>query len=143
MLKQVSLLWEQNKEILRTRFTRKDEWFNYEDLVKMIVQSILNEPKDIWDFTHITEIDDGHYQGTLLYLIPLNTYQPGANDYLITAVEYGSCTVCDTLQAAHNQVGEDRVNALMTLSLHICQHIKKPYSGGWHSEYDEVMEGEL
>lgn len=81
---------------------------NYKYLVQLVVKYILNNgfDEDSWDLyedgwsaNKITEIDNGEYQGTLLFLIPKNCYQPSQTEYLMTYVNYGSCSYCDTLQS--------------------------------------------
>jgi hypothetical protein len=47
----------------------------------------------------MTVIDDGDYQGTQIFIIPTDTYQPSVKDYVMTDTYYGSCSGCDTLQA--------------------------------------------
>lgn len=45
----------------------------------------------------IHQIDDGDYQGTLIFVIGAGGYQPSR--YWYVKVGYGSCSGCDTLQA--------------------------------------------
>lgn len=48
------------------------------------------------DPERITVIDHGDYQGTLLFIVAANGYQP--SDYWSCFVHYGSCSGCDTFQ---------------------------------------------
>ena len=112
MIKYCIEKWDKNKELLRSALDNNKllnhvlnkndddplEYLEYKDLVKLTVMFIVNDENE-WDVNKITEIDDGDYQGTLLYLIPEDTYQPNSSEYLMTFVEYGSCSGCDTLQA--------------------------------------------
>ena len=112
MIKYCIEKWDRNKDLLRSALSNNKllnhilnescddplEYLEYKDLVKLTVMFILNDENE-WDAKKITEIDDGDYQGTLLYLIPEDTYQPDSSEYLMTFVEYGSCSGCDTLQA--------------------------------------------
>ena len=68
------------------------------------------------DIDRITVINHGSYQGMLVFVIAATGYQP--YDYWATNVSYGSCSYCDTLQAAKTK--ED----LYTLALHMLQRMK-------------------
>ena len=68
------------------------------------------------DIERITKIDHGSYQGTILFIIGATGYQP--SEYWAVFVSYGSCSGCDTLQAADSK--ED----LYTLALHMLQRMK-------------------
>lgn len=154
MLKFCRDKWQENKDKLEQAL-RNDSNINdcdYTTLVQMVVKHILNEPTgtnaypDKFDPDCITEIDDGDYQGTLIFLIPRKTYQPGCSDYLMTYVYYGSCSGCDTLQGIQNYQGgaatEEQIKDYMQLCLDIVCHFTKPYNDGWHadSKYDEIAE---
>ena len=145
--------WDANKDKLRKRFEEGTGWnvCSYADILKAIVESVLNNEGeqawyDQWDSSHITEIDDGDYQGTLLFLIPLNTYQPNESEYLITFIDYGSCSGCDTLQGIQEWGGyedkltERQIDDFMSLSKDILMNMRKPFNDGWrHDErFDEV-----
>lgn len=104
--------------------------FTYKDIIRGIIIHILNnhidteEPSnDIKDFsTNITVIDDGDYQGTQIFIIHRNGYQPDVSDYFYTHNYYGSCSGCDTLLGI--MTIEDKkiqVEELMILSLHLIQ----------------------
>lgn len=153
MLKKVSLLWEKNKQTLKKELRNyllemindgmvSASKLDYKWLVKAIIKHILNKDDEatfIFADEEITEIDNGCYQGTLLFLFHTTSYQPSANEYLITKVEYGSCSGCDALQSAVSLTEFNRIiDSLMSICLHICQNIKKPYRGGYMLEkWDE------
>ena len=73
----------------------------------------------------MTIIDDGDYQGTQIFIIPLNTYQPNVKDYVYTNTYYGSCSGCDTLQAIsyydRELPSETQIKEYMQLALHLLQ----------------------
>lgn len=74
----------------------------------------------------MTVIDNGDYQGTQIFLIPMETYQPSVEDYVYTNTYYGSCSGCDTLQAIqsydYNELpNEEQIKDYMTLALHLLQ----------------------
>lgn len=151
MLKIVVEKWWKNKNKLEAAYRFKTGWnsCSYLDIVKETINSILNDNDGYikWDIEHITEIDNGDYQGTLLYLIPENTYQPSADEYLMTYVYYGSCSGCDTLQAiqewSEGPLKEDQIKEFMMLSLHLLENMIKPYNDGWRSndDYKQVQDG--
>lgn len=101
MIKYCLRKWEENKEKLEKSLL-EDKSLNtcdYKHLVEKVVEVILNNGDGkTWDVGNITEIDNGDYQGTLLYLIPEDTYQPSEYEYLMTYVGYGSCSGCDTFR---------------------------------------------
>ena len=127
MLKYCVDQWEKNKENLREALEQFDfdkDYMGYKVLMSLIITHILENK---WDSENFTTIDDGDYQGTLLFVIPERCYQPGAGSYLMTYVEYGSCSCCDTMLAI---LGSDTmVEDLMTLALHMIQHMIHPFSG--------------
>ena len=131
-------LWEQNKESLRNYFkiTNQENYSSYKSLVKLIVEHILNNHEESYDIPmynseRITVIDDGDYQGTQLFLIPEDTYQPSSSEYLVTYTYYGSCSGCDTLQAIQGYEdelsSEEQIDDYMSLCLHLIQHMKPLY----------------
>lgn len=127
MLKYCIDQWEKNKGNLREALEQFDfdkDYMGYKVLMSLIITHIL---EDKWDSENFTTIDDGDYQGTLLFVIPERCYQPNAENYLMTYVEYGSCSCCDTMLAI---LGSDTmVEDLMTLALHMIQHMIRPFSG--------------
>lgn len=151
MLKIVVEKWWKNKKKLENVYRTGTTWNSctYLDIVKETINTILNDNDEYpkWDIEHITQIDNGDYQGTYLYLIPENTYQPSADEYLMTYVYYGSCSGCDTLQAIQdwrgNLLNEEQIKEFMTLSLHLLENMIKPYNDGWRSndDYNQVQEG--
>lgn len=151
--------WEKNKPLLENYIRSNVElWnrFDYIEIVESVVEYIFNDGDDyyynIYDSTKITEINNGDYQGTLLYVIPLKTYQPSESEYLMTFVNYGSCSGCDTLQSiqtwATSQLKEDKerlkefVDDMMFLCLSLVQNTIKPYNHGWRSDdkYNHIEE---
>ena len=146
MIKYCYERWDQNKDELR-KVIQGDRAMNscdYKYLVELVTKYILGSD---WDSDGITEIDNGDYQGTLLFLIPKITYQPSANEYLMTFVEYGSCCGCDTLQGIQvlrdwdtSLPTEQQVSAFMSLCRDIVTNMIKPYNQGWRyeSEFDTI-----
>ena len=111
------------KELLEDEF-KEDLPSSYKELVKRVVELITSKqytPHAI-DPERIHEIDDGDYQGTLLYVIGAKGYQPST--YYYVHVDYGSCSGCDTLEHILCLDEEQQVKDMMTLALHIVQKLK-------------------
>lgn len=135
MIPEIVSRWDKNKNKLKHYFenTEKDKYSDYKTIVKKIFELVINDEEanswENYDIGKITEIDNGDYQGTLLYFIPKITYQPSVGDYLYTSVYYGSCSGCDTLQAImgweDGVPNEKQVSEYMELALHIIQKMKK------------------
>lgn len=89
---------------LRIKFT-EDHPTDYLEVVRAVVE-IMGEDRngDQMDADRIHQIDDGDYQGTLVYVIGATGYQPTA--YWYVKVGYGSCSGCDTLEAIRNYQDE-------------------------------------
>ena len=115
---------------------RKKHPNNYKDLVKTVIKFLSNVPYEEYemrpDSSRIHQIDDGDYQGTLLFVIASSNYQP--DTYWYVKVYYGSCSGCDTLQRIREDYRSDQdlkipndqqIDDYMTLALHIVQKLKK------------------
>lgn len=129
--------YNKNKSVLREMFQKvleQNEYIRYDRVVKILVKFLSNGNMAYspygdsrsyeLDPGRITEIDHGEYQGTLIYVIGEPGYQP--SNYVVTKVDYGSCSGCDTLdrilEDSDNQT--QQLNDLLTLCLHIIQHMK-------------------
>ena len=149
MIKYALKKWNENKDVLRDAIqqTEKDKrsvW-NYNDIVKLVCRYIFNEnttdnePKI--NIGGITMIDNGCYQGTLLFMMPFDTYQPAEYEYLMTYVGYGSCSGCDTLQRIqldemyyNVESDDDLIDSYMTLCKDIVSNTIRPYNTGWRND---------
>lgn len=119
----------EKKTELRSLFAEKKP-DSYKDLVQAVIQLVSEDGYNIEpDPNRITEIDHGDYQGTLLYIIGANGYQP--SDFWSVMVQYGSCSGCDTLQAIEcdgnydEKPNEKQLDQYMTLALHVVQGLKE------------------
>lgn len=136
MEKEIIERWERGKENLRNYLSTHSIWDNcssYNELVYVLIEECLNYSTDERFSTKFTCIDDGNYQGTQLFVLHYETYQPNINDYYIFDNEYGSCSGCDTLLGIIGYdydviPDENMVNQLMTLCLHMVQRIKCVYN---------------
>ena len=120
-----------NKHIIEASFAEKHP-ADYKDIVKKVINAISDGyDYDCPDPDNIHVIDDGDYQGTLLYVIPEKGYQPSVYWYVM--VNYGSCSGCDTLQGISAENWDEdpptksQVDQYMTLALHIIQRLKQMY----------------
>ena len=120
--------WEAKKETLRAKYSLAHP-SNYKQIVTDVVGLFDDRRKysDSPNSDAIHEIDDGQYQGTLVYVIPERTYQP--DKYWYVRVSYGSCSGCDTLEGIRGYEegapSEEQIDQYMTLALHIVQRIKE------------------
>lgn len=133
MEKEVIQQWDLNKNDLKKYFkslSHKDlTRLEYKDLVVSTFKYAIKYLDRILDTDEITEIDNGDYQGTKIYLIPNGRYQPSIKDYYITSVDYGSCSGCDTLLNYQEECYTESdkgvlINNYMTMCLHIVQETK-------------------
>jgi hypothetical protein len=92
----------------------------YGGLVRAVVELIGDGDYSEPDPERIHQIDDGDYQGTLVFVIAAKGYQPYT--YWVIKVGYGSCSGCDALQAIQYDTPIDQQLAdLYTLGLHMVQ----------------------
>lgn len=133
MIQELILQWEENKHKLEEYFrtTKQGEYHTYEQIVRKIFELCLTKADDRgngFDISKMTVIDDGDYQGTKIFIIPKDTYQPIASEYVVTNTYYGSCSGCDTLQSIsdydYDLPTEGQVKEYMTLALHLVQKLK-------------------
>jgi hypothetical protein len=96
---------------------------SYEGIVEVVVDAIFDADDGSPHPKRIHTINDGDYQGTLLFVIGADGYQP--SDYWFVKVGYGSCSGCDTLQAIQDGIwiaeGDTAIDDYWTLALHIVQ----------------------
>jgi len=115
----------QNKIELRELFKKlveTGESIDYACLMQKVIE--FSDVDNEMDDRHITEINDGDYQGTLLYLIPEEGYQP--DRYWFVKIGYGSCSGCDALEGALSGRNiKEKLDDLMSLALHIVQGLKE------------------
>ena len=148
MLKYCLEKWNKNRTYLENALREDMSLHNcdYEYLVRLVVRYILNDNvyDGTWSTDNITTIDNGEYQGTLLFVIPEETYQPNEYEYLMTYIGYGSCSVCDTLQSIQpwesRALTDEELEGFMTLCKDIVTNIIKPWNAGWrHDDRFDVV----
>lgn len=125
------------KEFVERYMARKDELRatlaqkhpnDYHDLICAVVSILRSDDDfDTPDATRVHQINDGDYQGTLVFVIGAEGYQP--SEYWYVKVGYGSCSGCDTLEAIRcgyydEAPTAEQIDQYMTLALHIVQGLK-------------------
>lgn len=70
-------------------------------------------------------VNDGGWQGTLVYIIPEEGYQP--REYWYVRVGYGSCSWCDAFLGIEQGSGtsDEKVDDYMAMSLHVVQGVRR------------------
>jgi len=126
-----------NKELVSRFMSKKPELEKifskkhpeeYKEIIKSLV-ALLNTGNENGDLDpeRIHEINDGDYQGTLVYIIAETGYQP--SNYWYVKVYYGSCSSCDTLLGISDYEeglpSKQQIKEYMELALHIVQGLKK------------------
>lgn len=136
MIQEFVKAWDANRETLKEyiRTHEQKEYDEYVKLVKILFDIVINpyfkyDPRNLsYNTESIHVIDDGDYQGSQLFIIPNNDYQPSPYEYVWTHCSYGSCNGCDTLLAISNYgdglPSEEQVDDYMTLLLHLLQRCK-------------------
>jgi hypothetical protein len=128
VIEQFTKAWFANLHSMREKFSSKHP-AEYLEVVRAVVE-MLSDASDEYDKPdpqRIHEIDDGDYQGTLVYVIGASGYKPSR--YWYVKVGYGSCSGCDTLQAiseySSDPPNDRQVSEYMTLALHIVQGLRE------------------
>ena len=158
MIKIIRDAWAKNHKDLEEVLRNIEDLnvIDYEWLVKTTFETVYNKYvadvfHDELDCNRMTVIDDGSYQGTVLFLVPFNMLSPGPDDYLMTHVYYGSCSGCDTLERIlimdiydfekedyTEAPNEEQVQDLLALCKDIMTNTIKPYNYGWR--HDEAFD---
>ena len=139
--------WYENKHKLESFLEKeydqsedKRYWgLSYRELFRKVFELVVTEPREIrdahdqrwnnysWDWDRFQVIDDGEYQGELVFIMVPNVYQPSLDkDYYFTSVVYGSCSLDDSMMHVQEMVEtkEEKIQALMLAALHMVQATK-------------------
>lgn len=108
---------------------------SYEKVIRFLIGNI--EFDCDLDSTKIKVMDfDPSYDGTLLIILG-NRYR----SYWVACIDYGSCSVCDTLQAINNswdgQYNQDQVSHLFSLMLNFVQKLRQ-IDSKWITECEKT-----
>lgn len=128
--------WDKNKSLLEEHIKKQNqEELDYATLLKWLINIVINPYIDEtdsfirkFDSDKIHVIDDGNYQGSQLFIVPTNIYQPEPKDYIWTYQYYGSCSGCDLLESIREYdeglPTEKQVKEYMMLELHLLQRCR-------------------
>lgn len=137
MIEKFTKKWFEKNHTIREKFEANFPE-SYDDIVKAVIEMLFDGEDYYGDPPRLHKIDDGHYQGTLVYVISEPGYQP--HEYWYVRIYYGSCSGCDTLEHLRSEscnwedgwgkeVSAEQkkkgVDGLMTLALHIVQGLKE------------------
>lgn len=131
MIKEFIERFQEIKPALLEQFS-KEEPESYEDIFKQTIKMMFENSEDTYssnsetpDPERITVIDNGDYQGTLVFVVASKSYQP--SDYWVSTVDYGSCSGCDTFQAysTYGDNPEESAPHTLTMALHMIESMKK------------------
>lgn len=135
MIRKAVNQWNAHKEELREYFKthKQKEYMSYESIFKLLVTIVLNaegENNMELSIEEMTVVDNGDYQGTQIFILPRETYQPDESDYYWSSDYYGSCSCCDTLLGISDYDVEEyptdeQVKEYMTVCLHQIQRLRK------------------
>lgn len=107
MIKNFVSAWDRYNNLLLLEFI-KNRPSCYKDIVVKLMDIVINSylidiDEFVLDIDRMTVIDDGSYQGTTIYVVPFQTYQPCVHDYVFTHNYYGSCSGCDAFEAIYSR----------------------------------------
>jgi hypothetical protein len=117
------------RDQLKAKFSEEHP-SNYEGIFRTLITELVGEEEYSYgaewpDPDRIHTIDEGDYQGTMLFVVAAQGYQPST--YFACTVSYGSCSGCDTFEAlreyGNEKPTEDQVEGYFTLALHMLQEM--------------------
>ena len=112
-----------NEEVIKSKLAAAS-YLNYEDIVKIVVEAIEKDDYDEPKAYTLQEVTFGSYQGVNYYFFG----DDSGNNIWYVSLDYGSCSVCDTLCSILDmQNKQERDADLFTFALHIVQSIKEFY----------------
>ena len=111
----------------------QSEYATYEQLVEILIKEIINKDEEFecntYNINEIVVLDHGDYQGTQIFILHKNVYQPEPCDYIYTNTYYGSCSRCDTLLQISNYdtklPNEHQIKGYMNLMLNLLQKFRR------------------
>jgi hypothetical protein len=126
MINEYTQLWADHQSELLQRLREEPRW-SYLELFKLLIEVVINKGEHTLCLGQVTQLDHGDYQGTMVFIVPDESYQPYVDDYIYTHVYYGSCAGCDTLEAIRDDYEnkEQQAKDLHTLCLHLLQRCKR------------------
>jgi len=129
MIKYFIKRFDNKRNALKKEFSKK-HMEDYQQLVKVVIEAITDDEREEPDPDKIHIIDDGEYEGTIVFIIASKEQTPAK--YWYVKISYGSCSFCDTLQTIHSLSNvndpvpnKQQIKDYMTLALHIVQNLKE------------------
>jgi len=139
--------WDENKGRLKKyiEMHSQNDYNTYKKLVVALFDQVINPyylshgdckswahgKHDKFDLSKLHEIECGSYQGTIIFVLPTPECAFDCEEgFVMTGVDYGSCSGCDTLQGIQaegditDRPTESQVRDYMILLLHLLQHCK-------------------
>lgn len=152
MLKILLEKWDKNKGLLEEKLRNMPMNYQYKDLVKLTFDTVYNTGETHeWNEVRLVKTIGGKgYSGDYVFLLNFGFDDENVETMLITYVEYGSCSGCDTLLRIiewdeGKKPDENQLKDLMLLCKDIITNTVKPFNKGWNYKegFDEVeYEGE-
>lgn len=124
--------WESRRSEIEDLYSTKHPE-SYSEIVREAINLLRGDSDDdenydesIPDPERIHSIDDGHYQGTLLFVIGAKGYQPST--YWFVKINYGSCSGCDWLEGTRGYSDEkpskEQTDEYVRMVAHVIQGLK-------------------
>jgi hypothetical protein len=134
MIKELVKKWDKNKDKLEQYFkeTPMSEFESYESIFKKLIEFVINDEQEYWknyNLEKLIVIESGGYSGTMLFIITRNDFD-GLSDCIATTLDYGSCSLCDTMEYIISQgfdkyANKEQIKGFMMLALNLLQNMKK------------------
>lgn len=144
MYKIIVNAWENHKDELRQHYLTNKHPTDYREVIKRLVFFLSQDKEFPLDITRITGISEHEFNGTMLFVIGEQSYQPEV--YWSVYINYGSCETSDTLKSIREYSEDlptaDQVAQYMQLSLNIVQKLKPILDSESYQEYEEYEECE-
>lgn len=92
----------------------------------------------------VLTIDDGDYQGALIFVIHREIYQPSPPEYMMTCAYYGSCSGCDVLMDIQcacydgETIPDGAVADFMALCKDIVANLVHPFKMYYDEGFEEM-----
>lgn len=150
MIKEFLEKWWKYKDNMESYFRGFEDisGVEYHGIVKALVENILNQGVEWCKLSkEVKVIDDGDYEGTMIFIFHNDTCTPSITDYFFTHNYYGSCSGCDTLlsivEGSGGKATDEQVKLLMRLAFDLLRNIK-PMAADAQYDYEEIhlTEGE-
>lgn len=128
--------WDKNKQVLRNYFktTNQSEYSEYIDIVKALFKYCITTGEfgyEKWNTDDIIVLKGNGCEGDILFIIN-EVEQYSLGDSVLTGIDYGSCSGCDTLMRIRsinyeNDEGlptKEQIDQYMLVCLHLVQKLR-------------------